>query len=508
MAVSAREEKLTDPPDGKRVGGGSAPLTMQPEPSSSQSWGPALQRRLALTDLMVVVGSLLAAQLIRFGVTDADLDFHGVAGAYSMVSLILGALWLSALSMTRSRALPVLAIGNDEYRRVINATMGTFGVFAIGTMLVNFDIARGYLAIALPLGLVLLLLTRHLWRLTLLRKRGRGEYMDRALIVGQMPDVRYVARKVLKTPQSGYLLAGAAVRSAVDKKVDVPEGQAIPIVGGPEDVVRLVEEQGFDTVIVAGSPVDSQRYLKELSWQLESTKASLVVASRLVDVAGPRIHWRPVEGLPLMSVEMPNYEGSKYAWKRLLDIVTSALALVALTPVMLLIALAVRLDSPGPVLFHQERVGVRGSRFSMHKFRSMVPNAEDRLEELAAHNEGGGVLFKMKSDPRITKVGAFLRRYSLDELPQLWNVLVGEMSLVGPRPPLPGEVEGYEEYTHRRLLVRPGLTGLWQVSGRSDLSWEDSVRLDLYYVENWSLAGDLTIMIKTAKAVIGKDGAY
>jgi exopolysaccharide biosynthesis polyprenyl glycosylphosphotransferase len=205
---------------------------------------------------------------------------------------------------------------------------------------------------------------------------------------------------------------------------------------------------------------------------------------------------------------MPQYDGAKFTWKRTLDVVASAFGLIMISPVMLAIAIAIKCDDPGPVFFRQERVGIKGSRFHMMKFRSMVIDAEARLKELAEQNEGNGTLFKMKRDPRVTRVGAFIRKYSLDEVPQLWNVLIGDMSLVGPRPPLEREVAVYEQHTHRRLLVRPGITGLWQVSGRSDLSWEESVRLDLYYVENWSLAGDLTIIIRTIKAVVAKDGAY
>jgi exopolysaccharide biosynthesis polyprenyl glycosylphosphotransferase len=194
--------------------------------------------------------------------------------------------------------------------------------------------------------------------------------------------------------------------------------------------------------------------------------------------------------------------------KRLLDVVVSGTAILLLLPVLLVIGLAVRLDSPGPAIFRQERVGRNGSTFTMLKFRSMAIDAEERLAALRAQNEGAGLLFKMKDDPRVTRVGRFIRKYSLDELPQLWNVLVGDMSLVGPRPPLRREVDGYESHVHRRLYIKPGLTGMWQVNGRSDLSWDESVRLDLYYVENWSLTGDLVILWRTARVLLHPTGAY
>ena len=248
--------------------------------------------------------------------------------------------------------------------------------------------------------------------------------------------------------------------------------------------------------------------IRRLGWQLENSNTELILVSRLTDVAGPRIHLRQISGLPMVHVDLPQYSGFNHAVKRGFDVLVSGLALLLLSPLLAAIAMSVRLTGDGAVLFRQERVGVRGTRFTMLKFRSMVTDAEARLRELQGRNEGDGVLFKMKDDPRITPIGRTLRRYSLDELPQLWNVLVGDMSLVGPRPPLPREVERYEEDVNRRLLTKPGITGLWQVSGRSDLSWEESVKIDLFYVENWSITGDLVILLKTVRAVFGSHGAY
>jgi exopolysaccharide biosynthesis polyprenyl glycosylphosphotransferase len=232
------------------------------------------------------------------------------------------------------------------------------------------------------------------------------------------------------------------------------------------------------------------------------------MAPALTDVAGPRIHTQQVAGLPLIHVTTPTLEGGQRVAKRLFDVLAATCLVILAGPMMIVIALLVRLDSRGSIIFRQERIGVDGTSFKMLKFRSMVSDAESRLEELKDKNEGEGLLFKMRDDPRITRVGRFLRKYSLDELPQLFNVLNGSMSLVGPRPPLPTEVAEYGHDLRRRLLVKPGLTGLWQVSGRSNLSWEDSVRLDLYYVENWSLAGDLIILLRTFRAVFSSHGAY
>ncbi|MFZ5869610.1 MAG: sugar transferase, partial [Actinomycetota bacterium] len=224
--------------------------------------------------------------------------------------------------------------------------------------------------------------------------------------------------------------------------------------------------------------------------------------------AGPRVHTRPVGGLALLHVEAPRYVGANKVGKTLFDLVVASACIVVLSPLLITIALLVRFTDPGPVIYRQRRIGLNGEPFDMLKFRSMVVDADKRLAELTATNEAAGPLFKMRDDPRVTRVGRVLRRYSLDELPQLFNVLNRTMSLVGPRPPLPHEVATYEARVARRLLVRPGMTGLWQVSGRSDLSWEDSVRLDLFYVENWSITEDLLILAKTLRAVVSSRGAY
>jgi exopolysaccharide biosynthesis polyprenyl glycosylphosphotransferase len=248
--------------------------------------------------------------------------------------------------------------------------------------------------------------------------------------------------------------------------------------------------------------------LRRLSWTLERTGTDLMVATALLDVAGPRTTIRPVDGLPMLHVEHAELTGGRRVLKGVFDRVVSLTALILLSPVLLLLAAVVRLTSPGGALFKQIRVGKDGTEFELWKFRTMYADAEERLADLRELNEHDGVMFKIRNDPRVTHFGRWLRRFSLDELPQLINVLRGQMSLVGPRPPLPSEVAQYPEDVLRRLVVKPGLTGLWQVSGRSDLSWEDSVRLDLRYVENWSLAFDLVILLRTLTTVIRSSGAY
>jgi exopolysaccharide biosynthesis polyprenyl glycosylphosphotransferase len=247
--------------------------------------------------------------------------------------------------------------------------------------------------------------------------------------------------------------------------------------------------------------------LHHLAWDLEGTSAELVVDPGLMEIAGPRLHVAAVDGLPLLHLSAPTFTGMPRVIKAVTDRLGAALLLVLVAPVMIALAIAVRSDG-GPVFYRQCRVGQHGTHFRMIKFRSMVANADQRQSELVDGNHGCGPLFKLHHDPRVTRVGAFLRKYSLDELPQLFNVLTGSMSIVGPRPPLPEEVTGYSRDAQRKLLVKPGMTGLWQISGRSDLSWEESVRLDLRYVENWTLALDALIIWKTVGAVIRGTGAY
>ena len=250
------------------------------------------------------------------------------------------------------------------------------------------------------------------------------------------------------------------------------------------------------------------RELRELSWQLEGTGVDLLVAPAITDVAGPRIHIRPVAGLPLLHVDEPTFGGPRRVAKAVLDLTLALVLLVLLLIPSLLVALAVKLDSRGPVLYRQERVGRDGTTFPMWKFRSMRVGADQELTELQRLNDADGPLFKLQQDPRVTRVGAFLRRHSLDEIPQLLNVLLGTMSLVGPRPSLQAEVDRYPAQLRRKLYVKPGMTGLWQISGRADLSWDEAVRLDLYYVENWSVALDGLILWKTLAAVVRGRGAY
>lgn len=470
-------------------------------------WSHSYLWRLRITDTAIIVAAIGAAFVLRFGPDDVATQVSGLPVPYLMISLLIGLSWSIALSAGHTRDARVCGMGLTEYRRVVSASALTFGVLAIVFLVAKVDIARGYFILALPLGAVALLASRWLWRKWLIAQRRYDHYLSRAIVVGDAEDVGYVASQIQAKSGAAYHVVGVALDDPDRSAVSI-DSRELPVVGGLGDVREATTRLGVDTVIVAGQPRGGSRFIRNLGWALEGTSADLVLASRLTDVAGPRIHFRPVEGLPLIHVEIPQFEGGKHVLKRLLDIVVSAAALLVLALPMLVIGLIIRIGDPGPALFRQERVGRNGTTFTMLKFRSMVVDAEARLAALSEKNEGNGLLFKMKNDPRVTPIGHFIRKFSIDELPQLWNVLVGDMSLVGPRPPLRREVDAYESHVHRRLYIKPGLTGMWQVNGRSDLSWEESVRLDLYYVENWSLTGDLVILWRTARVLLHPTGAY
>ncbi|TFC36370.1 sugar transferase [Cryobacterium sp. TMT2-14] len=479
------------------------------EPGSGLSgavWAKQYRAKLRLTDLTVILVVTAAAVLAPLAGDNAIPGLAAVPADSWAVSAIVAATWALTLSMFRTRDARVISIGAPEYKLVINASTLAFGMLAIAFLLLQVDTARPYFVLALPLGVTALLLERWLWRKWLIRQRRFGHSLAKALVVGGADDVEYVIRQIDQKFEAGYHIVGAALEA---NGISIRSGgRLVPVVADFAHVAAAAKLLGVDAVIVAGHPSLDSTFIRALAWDLEKTNADLVLSSRLTDVAGPRIHFRPVEGLPLIHVEIPNFSGAKYALKRTLDVVAAALGILLLLPLLIVVAIIIRIDSPGPVLFRQVRCGRNGDTFYMLKFRSMVRTAEDDLASLLDKNEASGVLFKIRNDPRITRFGRFIRKYSIDELPQLWNVLVGEMSLVGPRPPLPAEVEGYETHVHRRLYIKPGVTGMWQINGRSNLSWEDSVRLDLYYVENWSLAGDLMILWRTFKTVIQPQGAY
>ncbi len=475
--------------------------------SSGLIWARRYRRKLRLTDAGIVAAAAATGLLARLVSEGSSPAGHTLGADYWAAPLLIIATWIVTLGAFHTRDSRVVGVGAAEYKRVANASALAFGLLAICFLLFQVHSARGYFLLALPVGLIGLTLERWLWRKWLYHQRLFGHYLARVIVVGKREDVEYVIGQIDDKSGAAYYVVGAALEHGGGPVVTA-RGHHVPVVADIRNAASAAGTMGVDTVIVAGAPDGGSQFIRNLAWELEGTSAELVLSSRLTDVAGPRIHFRPVEGLPLIHVEIPHFDGARHALKRILDVGASGVALLLLLPLLLAIGALIKLDSPGPVLFRQERCGRNGRSFTMVKFRSMVQTAEDDLLGLLDRNEGSGVLFKIRNDPRITRVGRVLRKYSLDELPQLWNVFVGEMSLVGPRPPLPTEVECYETHVHRRLYIKPGLTGMWQVNGRSDLSWEESVRLDLFYVENWSLPGDLVILWRTVKVVLRPTGAY
>ena len=472
------------------------------------NWERRYSVNLRITDTFVVCGAVLVAQYVRFGSTPAaDSLLRHYETAYSAV---LAVIWLSALAGFRTRSPKYIGAGIEEYRRVFAASFWTFGAVAIAELLMKLEVSRGYLSVALPVGIVGLVLSRWRWRDYVVRQRLAGRYRTAVLAIGEGNAVANLATELTGDPNNGYEVVGVGIPGYGAPRGEhlAINGRQIPIVGGEGHVLQAVRSCGADTVAIAGTEHFGVKGIRRLIWELEPMDVELVVSPGVMDVARSRLVMRPIAGLPLLYIDKPQYQGAKRIQKRAFDFCFALAALTVSSPVLLVTALAIKVSSRGPVFYSSERIGIEGKSFSMLKFRTMMVDADNKLESLLAANESDGLLFKMRNDPRITPMGGFLRRFSIDELPQFINVLRQEMSVVGPRPPLRREVEMYDDDVQRRLLVKPGVTGLWQVSGRSDLPWDKSVRLDLSYVDNWSMVGDILIIAKTLRAVCRRTGAY
>src|SRR4051794_8452946 len=444
------------------------------------------QQLAAAGDALCAATAAVIALTLRFG------TWRHVS--YDALTFAVPVQWVFLLSLKRGYEHRFLGRGPEEYRRLWEAGLLLFITTAVLSFAVKGDVARGYVFLVVPLTLVLSAVCRTVLRSWAARVRSRGLGVENVLVVGPDAEARSLFDRLRKGGVHGLRPVGIY--------------QHDTDAGGLGAVLAAVDASQADMVAVVADPDLSGQSLRELSWELEERQVDLVVDPGLVDVAGPRLSIHPVADLSLLHVHRTRPSGERLFAKSVFDRVLAGGLLLVASPLLFAIAVAVKATSRGPVLFRQTRVGVDGREFTMLKFRSMVVDADKLVDELKALDDGNGVLFKMKKDPRVTPVGSFLRRYSLDELPQLFNVVRGEMSLVGPRPPLPTEVAAYDYTAHRRLRLRPGLTGLWQVSGRSDLSWEDSLRLDLRYVDNWSMALDLQILSRTSRAVTRGAGAY
>ncbi|MET8768626.1 sugar transferase [Streptomyces sp. NPDC004658] len=464
-------------------------------------WEQRYRRTVIISDT-VATAFVVAAIGNFFGARDAA-NWHEKWGilAFGTELLVLG-----ALAVSRAWAPAVLGQGAEEFRRLGRSLFTATVVLALGGIALTSRNIKLWIFVAVPAIALVTMTARYLLRLWLHRQRKDGRCLRPVLAAGSVATVRDLISRTRKFPHLGWRVDAVCTTDGVG--LDGDEVDGVPVVGQLSDVAKHVRHDGYRVVAVTPDPHWSSDRLQRLAWNLEGSDAEMVVAPVLMEVAGPRLHVDAVLGIPLLRVSMPTFTGGRRAVKGVVDRMGAAILLVLFAPLMVFVGLLVVADSRGGAFYRQRRVGKDGREFTMYKFRTMVAGADGSRSELAALNEGAGPLFKLRRDPRVTRVGTVLRRYSIDELPQLFNVLTGSMSLVGPRPPLPEECAAYDPDIRRRLLVKPGLTGLWQISGRSDLSWEEAVRLDLRYVEDWSLALDTVILWKTLRAVLYGQGAY
>lgn len=470
----------------------------------------AYKQRVFVVDCVVVVVAVMCAHVARFEVLDTSAGGDVSWQRATVLSVALAVTWLAALGILQSRDVSLVGVGSEEYRRVVTATGWVFGATAVASLILQTQLSRGYLLIALPLGLVGLIAGRHLLRRDLGRRRTRGEVTTRVVILGKPDSIQMLCESLARSTDGGYQVAGVCIPDFQGSPGEelVTSAGALPILGDENSVDAAVSLTGADSIAVTSVEHLGHEKMRKLAWQLDFLGVDFIVVPGMTDIAGPRLKLRPIDNLPLFHIARPRHDGPSRYGKRIFDLAFGTAALVAVLPVMAWVALAIKLDDRGPVLFTQERVGLHGKRFRIVKFRSMTVDAEARKNAERSGAGSDGVFFKSASDSRVTRIGRFIRATSIDELPQLFNVLAGSMSIVGPRPLVPGEGDSIEHFVQRRALVKPGITGLWQVSGRSDVSEEERIRLDHSYVDNWSSVQDLQIVWKTMRAVLNRSGAY
>jgi len=450
--------------------------------------------RLLVTDAVVLVAVMLFGLLISSRASTWAID--PLLAIYSM-PFIIALLWLAMLALRGSYDQRVIGLGTEEIRRVVSGTLYTFAVVAGISYLIRADISRAYAFVSLPLGMLLIIAARFLWRGWLYRQRAQRHFLNRTVIVGSGAASDELHERLIRDSYAGYQVV------ARYGPPDATGGLGHWLDGLDE----VIESSSAEAIAVTPSDSITSDAIRQLAWRLEGRSVDLLIAPAMMDITGPRLSVRPAAGLPLLHLDEAVLSRSQRVSKRALDLVGSLAMVVLLSPVMIASAIAVKASSKGPVIFRQVRIGRAGNSFTMLKFRTMVQNADAMREDLRTKHDLDDPMFKMAADPRITSVGRFLRRWSIDELPQLFNVIGGSMSLVGPRPHPLDDVDRYELEAYRRLALKPGLTGLWQVEGRSDLTWTEALQLDLYYVETWSLSGDIVLLARTVRAVIQGRGA-
>jgi len=480
-------------------------------PGERDRWRAVYARRLITTDIVVVAVAVFLAQLVTVGTTTGDALTWAPDRTVerTVLSVAIALAWSICLGWNDSRSHH--ATGVEEYRRLVTATVRMFGVIAVVAVVAEFDPVREYLIVALPVGLLGLALTRALWRGNTTRHRALGRYRRSVLVVGGVDAATAIATTLARHPHHGYDVVGVCTSSGADPAEPATltvAGREIPVAGDDRSVLRAARRTEADTVVVMATDRLGPRDIRRLAWDLDSFGVELIVAPGVMDISGTRMSAQLLGGMPMLHIERPQYDRALSLSKAVFDVCFSVLVVVLISPALAAIAAAVKCTSHGPVFYLSERIGMDGKPFQMIKFRSMYAHADRKADSLISDNGGNPLFFKLKNDPRVTPIGRFLRKYSLDELPQFFNVLRRDMSVVGPRPQVRREVHSYDGVMRRRLLVRPGITGLWQVSGRSDLPPEESVELDVSYVENWSMALDLSIITRTLHTVAKGEGAY
>lgn len=475
-----------------------------PAPMPRRATGRSARRRLlrVVADGMAVSSALFLASFLRFDIggeipAARGVSYHGVAFAATIAYIFL--FWLYGLYEPRQVLSPV-----NEFKQVFHAIFTGTALIFIADSLWRLNLARGWAFLVFALAIVLVGGERLAVRKMLHFMRRRGADPTRTIVLGSNHEALTVAKTLEREGWLGYRILGFVDDSLPTGHV-IDEGRTV--IGSTEDLKRLITERNANLILVAATAFDATQ-LNRLFWELQDTDVDLQITSGTIDLMASRMIVQSVAGVPLLYVRRTGMNRAQLFLKRSLDIFGSLFGLIFLSPFLAAIALWIRKDSEGGAFFGQVRSGRDGETFKCWKFRTMVVDAEARRAEIEHLSEGPGLLFKMKDDPRVTRAGKVLRRYSLDELPQLWNVLKGEMSLVGPRPALPSEVEQYDDWVRNRLKVKPGMTGLWQVSGRAETTFADYVRYDLFYIQNWSLSLDVWILWRTLRAVFEAEGAH
>lgn len=470
-------------------------------------WTRRFALRLAVTDALVIFAAIVFGYLTLFDAEQIEVTFRGwsILVDYIVFDSILALGWMAVLELSSSRARGILGFGVTEYRRVISASFALFGGLVVTAFFLAPNLSRGHLLVTFGVGLCALLLSRWMWRKWLVLQRRRSKYCWQVVLVGSAESVASVSNQLERIPAAGKKVVGAVI---ADDLKTLPT--TIASTGGAMDeVLATLYSLSADTVIVTANAGLDQMMVRSLSWSLDPVRHQLMLVPGIADIGGPRVSMSPVPEMHLIQIDLPQPALASMLGKRCFDVIGASVLLILSLPIQAIAGLFIWLEDRGPIIFGQDRVGLNGGLFRIFKLRTMALEAEAKLPGLLPENAiADGVLFKLRDDPRVTRVGRVLRRWSIDELPQLLNVVIGSMSLVGPRPHLPSEVAKFEEHAHRRFLVKPGITGPWQVGGRSNLSWEEAIRLDLHYVENWSITGDLRILWRTIKAVFSAEGAY